>query len=70
MNFEGTRLADGRIYVPLPFVNNNFADCTFPLQLTADIVVNGEVIQTACKVGAWAGGGCRLGAVGKAAQLV
>ncbi len=39
------KLADGRIYVPLPFVHKNFQDTTFPLKLGADIVVNGETIS-------------------------
>ena len=39
------RLADGRIYVPLPFIHKNFADAVFPLQIMADVHVNAECIK-------------------------
>ncbi len=56
---EGQRLADGRIYVPIPFVQKHFSDSLFPLRLAADISVNGELLQEHYQAGrrGEAGGG-------------
>lgn len=49
---EGVRLGDGRIRVPLAFVNHNFASAAFPVMLWAELEVNGDVVHAGCQVGA------------------
>jgi hypothetical protein len=48
---EGMKLADGRIYVPLPFIHKNFPnESEWPVQLPADIFVNEDCIKEAYPV--------------------
>lgn len=47
----GIKLADGRIYVPLPFVHHNFEGREFPLFINADIYVNDQLIKAGFEVG-------------------
>ena len=43
---EGMKLADGRIYVPLPFIHKNFPEeSVWPVVLQADVYVNNECIR-------------------------
>ncbi|MEW5316398.1 MAG: hypothetical protein WDW38_007774 [Sanguina aurantia] len=42
---EGMRLADGRIYVPLPFISKNFEGEAFPVLLNATVLMDGAVLK-------------------------
>ena len=54
---EGMKLADGRIYVPLPFIHKNFPEeSVWPVVLQADVYVNNECIRESHPVSTCLGG--------------